>query len=291
MRCKILILLTALVMTVGFGVSVASAQIWKVDFQGDENHNSTYGQNGPRDYTEPGVYWNIFEVAGFSALGATNVSTPPTSMNLLDTEGNDQGVTLTILTDAWGWANEGTLDDLWGDYLIILNAQGATSDPTDWEITGLSPNALCELTYYHRANIAGRGLNFVANGVETTVISTSDGYMATASVKTDASGKITGTADSDGYSEGCWAGLVIAIIPTARNPQPADGAIHPDTWVSLGWTPGAFAGSHDVYFGDNFDDVNDGTGDRFRGNQTSTFFVVGFPGFAYPDGLVPGMTY
>ena len=89
MRCKILILLTALVMTVGFGVSVASAQIWKVDFQGDENHNSTYGQNGPRDYTEPGVYWNIFEVAGFSAVGATDVSTPPTSMNLLDTEGND----------------------------------------------------------------------------------------------------------------------------------------------------------------------------------------------------------
>ncbi|HUU20678.1 MAG TPA: hypothetical protein VMW72_26260 [Sedimentisphaerales bacterium] len=291
MRCKILILLTALVMTVGFGVSVASAQIWKVDFQGDENHNSTYGQNGPRYYTEPGVYWNIFEVAGFSAVGATNVSTPPTSMNLLDTEGNDQGVTLTILTDAWGWANEGTLDDLWGDYLIILNAQGATSDPTDWEITGLSPNTLCELTYYHRANIDGRGLNFIVNGVETTVISTSDGYMATASVKTDASGKITGTADSDGYSEGCWAGLVIAIIPTARNPQPADGAIHPDTWASLGWTPGAFAGSHDVYFGENFDDVNDGVGDTFRGNQTSTFFVAGFSGFAYPEGLVPGTTY
>jgi hypothetical protein len=291
MRCKILILLTALVMTVGFGVSVASAQIWKVDFQGDENHNSTYGQNGPRDYTEPGVYWNIFEVAGFSAVGATDVSTPPTFMNLLDTEGNDNGVTLTILTDAWGWANEGTLDDLWGDYLIILNAHGATSDPTDWEITGLSPNTLCELTYYHRANISSRGLNFVANGVETTVISTSDGYMATASVKTDASGKITGTADSDGYNEGCWAGLVIAIIPMARNPQPADGDIYPDTWASLGWTSGAFAGTHDVYFSENFDDVNAGAEAAFQGNQPSTFFVVGFPGFPYPDGLVPGTTY
>ncbi len=291
MRCKIPILLTALVMTIGFSVSVANAQIWKVDFQGDENHNGTYSQNGPRDYTEPGIYWNMFEVAGFSAVGATNVSTPPTSMNLLDTDGNDHGVKLTILTDAWGWANEDTLDDLWGDYLIILNAQGATSDPTDWEIDGLPPNTLCELTYYHRANISGRGLNFVANGVETMVISTSDGYMATASVKTDASGKITGTADSDGYTEGCWAGLVIAIIPTARNPQPADSAIYQDTWVSLAWTPGAFAGSHDVYFGENFDDVNAGTGTAFQGNQSSTFFVVGFPGFPYPDGLVPGTTY
>jgi hypothetical protein len=291
MRFKILILLTVLVITLCFGVSVTSAQIWKVDFQGDENHNSTYGQNGPRDYTEPGVYWNMFEVAGFSAVGATNVSTPPISMNLLDADGNDHGVTLTILTDSWGWANEGTLDDLWGDYLIILNAHGATSDPTDWEITGLSPNTLCELTYYHRANISGRGLNFVANGVETTVISTSDGYIATAFVITDASGKITGTADSDGYNEGCWSGLVIAIIPTARNPEPADGAIHPDTWSSLSWTPGAFASSHDVYFGENFDNVNTGAEAAFQGNQTSTFFVVGFPGFPYPDGLVPGTTY
>ncbi len=291
MRCKILILLTVLVITLCFGVSVTSAQIWKVDFQGDENHNSTYGQNGPRDYTEPGVYWNMFEVAGFSAVGATNVSTPPISMNLLDADGNDHGVTLTILTDSWGWANEGTLDDLWGDYLIILNAHGATSDPTDWEITGLSPNTLCDLTYYHRANISGRGLNFVANGVETTVISTSDGYIATASVMTDATGKITGTADSDGYNEGCWSGLVIAIIPTARNPEPADGAIHPDTWANLSWTPGAFASSHDVYFGENFDNVNAGAEAAFQGNQSSTFFVVGFPGFPYPEGLVPGTTY
>jgi hypothetical protein len=278
-------------MIVGFDVSVANAQIWKIDFQGDENHNSTYGQNGPRDYTELEVYWNIFEVAGFSVIGATDVSTQPISMNLLDTDGNDHSVSLTILTDSWGWANEGTLDDLWGDYLIILNAHGATSDPTDWEITGLSPNTLCDLTYYHRANIDGRGLNFVANGVETTVISTSDGYMATASVETDASGKITGTADSDGYNEGCWAGLVIAIIPTARNPQPADSAIHADTWANLGWTPGAFADSHDVYFSENFDNVNTGAEAAFRGNQPSTFFVVGFPGFAYPDGLVPGTTY
>jgi hypothetical protein len=29
----------------------------------------------------------------------------------------------------------------------------------------------------------------------------------------------------------------------------------------------------------------------FRGNQTLTYYVAGFPGFAYPDGLVPGTTY
>ncbi len=77
----------------------------------------------------------------------------------------------------------------------------------------------------------------------------------------------------------------------AENPNPSDGDILLDTWVNLSWSPGAFGASHDVYVSDNFDDVNDGTGDAFRGNQALTYFVVGFLGFPYPDGLVPGTTY
>jgi len=79
--------------------------------------------------------------------------------------------------------------------------------------------------------------------------------------------------------------------PYALGPTPKDGALHADTWVSLSWSPGDSAVSHDVYFGDNFDDVNTGSENAFQGSQTSTYFVVGFPGFAYPDGLVPGTTY
>ncbi len=77
----------------------------------------------------------------------------------------------------------------------------------------------------------------------------------------------------------------------ASGPDPADGALITDTWVTMSWTPGDLAASHDVYFGDNLDDVTAGTGDTFRGNQTTTFFTAGFPGFAYPDGLTPGTTY
>jgi len=77
----------------------------------------------------------------------------------------------------------------------------------------------------------------------------------------------------------------------ASGPNPANGALHSDTWVSLSWRPGDFAVSHDVYLGENFDDVNAGAESTFQGNQSSTFFVAGFPGFAYPDGLVPGTTY
>ena len=79
--------------------------------------------------------------------------------------------------------------------------------------------------------------------------------------------------------------------PYALGPEPADGAIIEDTWANLSWSPGDSAVSHNVYLGDNFDDVNNGAESTFQGNQTGTFIVVGFPGFAFPDGLVPGTTY
>jgi hypothetical protein len=80
-------------------------------------------------------------------------------------------------------------------------------------------------------------------------------------------------------------------FPLAFKPTPKDSTLLEDTWVSLGWRAGDFAASHDVYIGDNFDAVNEGAEDTFKGNQLDTFFVVGFPGFPYPDGLVPGTTY
>ncbi|MGB2863642.1 MAG: LamG domain-containing protein [Sedimentisphaerales bacterium] len=79
--------------------------------------------------------------------------------------------------------------------------------------------------------------------------------------------------------------------PYAMSPNPADGDMHSGTWATLSWRPGDFTVSHDVYMGDNFDDVNNGTGDTFRGNYTDAFLIAGFPGFPFPEGLVPGTTY
>ncbi|MGB2863843.1 MAG: carbohydrate binding domain-containing protein [Sedimentisphaerales bacterium] len=77
----------------------------------------------------------------------------------------------------------------------------------------------------------------------------------------------------------------------ASEPDPADGAFLDQTWATLSWIPGELAVSHDVYMGDNFNDVNESAGDTFRINQVDDFYVAGFPGFAYPDGLVNGTTY
>ncbi len=51
--------------------------------------------------------------------------------------------------------------------------------------------------------------------------------------------------------------------PIARNPDPEDGATDVPPDVSVGWKPGIYApaiNGHKVYFGESFDDVNDGVG-------------------------------
>ena len=86
-----------------------------------------------------------------------------------------------------------------------------------------------------------------------------------------------------------------ADFPFASGPTPADGSLYPETWASMSWRAGDFAVSHDVYFGENLDDVNNATPDSdvFRGNQAlgTEFFIAGFFGYPYPDGLVNGTTY
>jgi len=89
------------------------------------------------------------------------------------------------------------------------------------------------------------------------------------------------------------AGINPTLPLTSSKPNPVDGALLEQTWATLGWLAGDLAASHDVYFGESFDDVNDGTheSETFRGNQDMTFFVAGFSGYPYPDGLAHGTTY
>jgi hypothetical protein len=87
------------------------------------------------------------------------------------------------------------------------------------------------------------------------------------------------------------AAMKSAAFPQASGQKPKEGALLLDTWANLEWRAGDFALSHDIYIGDNFDDVNDGVESTFQGNQEGTFIVAGFPGFPLPDGLIPGTTY
>jgi len=137
-------------------------------------------------------------------------------------------------------------------------------------------------------------MGFVDTGDDIGIDESADGsinqYFSIFSLSVKA-GTVTIFGDTQGHGGNMLGVAVMGPKLMAYNPVPADGAVHEDTWVSLGWEAGDSAASHDVYFGETFADVNDGTGDTFRGNQTASFYVVGFPGFPYPDGLVPGTTY
>jgi parallel beta-helix repeat protein len=75
--------------------------------------------------------------------------------------------------------------------------------------------------------------------------------------------------------------------PLASNPSPADDANCVELPVVLSWSPGDYAALHDVYFGSNFNDVNDATPFSplgvYKGRQD--------PNSYNPGGLEPCKTY
>ena len=86
---------------------------------------------------------------------------------------------------------------------------------------------------------------------------------------------------NDPLTEDQLSGMLGGTWPYVYSPDPADGSLHEATWVNLSWKPGDLATSHDVYFGENLDDVVAGA--AFVGNTTGTTFGIG--------ALTPGATY
>ena len=81
---------------------------------------------------------------------------------------------------------------------------------------------------------------------------------------------------------GAMEGLVEGW-PYASKPAPADGAKFIESNVRLSWTAGFSAKSHRLYFGDNFDNVDAGTGGTYKGAVAATSYT--------PDSLESEKTY
>jgi hypothetical protein len=101
------------------------------------------------------------------------------------------------------------------------------------------------------------------------------------------------STDGNGWQDPSkWATAVLVEGNKAAHPTPADGAVTSETSATLSWLGISSAVSHNVYFGDNYDDVDNGTADTFLGNVTDTSLTVGLPESShYPEGLVIGTTY
>jgi hypothetical protein len=96
-------------------------------------------------------------------------------------------------------------------------------------------------------------------------------------------------ADGTVYPGDIWS--FTTVIGEAAQPSPADGALVEQKSVTLSWTAGVTAASHDVYIGESIESVAGGDEGTFVGNQVGTTLSVGVPGAPLPGGLVPGTTY
>ncbi|MBN2131794.1 MAG: LamG domain-containing protein [Sedimentisphaerales bacterium] len=165
----------------------------------------------------------------------------------------------TYILSVWAgnaWPGEGYADG-WGlyftaeDYTINLIEEHGLALSGDWEQISLE--------YTATAADAGNRIGIKMSGEE------GESYVAFDDV--------TLTRES------------LVPMPLAYGPEPGQGEMIEATVQLLAWRPGDLAASHNVYFGDNFDDVNQATpdDDAFKGNQSETLFAV--------QNLTPGATY
>ncbi len=78
--------------------------------------------------------------------------------------------------------------------------------------------------------------------------------------------------DQNSYSIDTWS---FSTGPSkATNPNPGDGVTGVPIDANLSWTPGGVAVSHDVYFGTDFNDINNAgiTSGQFKGNTTTDYY-------------------
>jgi WD40 repeat protein len=194
----------------------------------------------------------------------------------------------TILASAGGWEDKAVY--LWyvqtQELIGVLGGNSAHVDSIDFSPDGklLASTSKWEDSVYVW-DVEGQVLIGKLNGHDAT----DSGWHDQVDISSD--GKWLACGSENGVE--LWEANLSGAVPqtSAYGPLPRDGAIHDATWVTLSWLPGIHADSHDVYMGNNFDEVNEGIDEVYYGNQTDTYLFVGFPGFPYPGGLVPGTTY
>jgi hypothetical protein len=288
LTCLVMVVLSVILM----GSAWAADTLWSVDIQGAGS--SGFGQLDPptlMEGIEPiygyGNVWNAFNVAGHDLPALVNPS-----MALLDSEGNETLVTFSIFGNISGFSYVNTIP-LVQDYLFV-NA-GNSDVSVTWSITGLKPGSSYAF-YTYGGGVVGRDIgltvdedgdgdlgNNVAQNVPT------DGYLF--AVKASAQGSIIGEAGPGTAGEGNWSGFQLQgayQTEASSGPSPESEATDVLRDAVLGWTPGEFAQTHDVYFGRSFDDVNQAS----AGNPLDVLVSPGQNAISYAPGRLEfGQTY
>ncbi|MGB2861819.1 MAG: LamG domain-containing protein [Sedimentisphaerales bacterium] len=272
------------------------------DVSGNERHGTL---NGDPSFG-PGVYGQALEFDGDDYVtidgykGVLDTSAWSVALWIKTTNGDNRAIVCWGSTGGGNRSELRILDDIIRWNTGVGNIEANTS-PTDGEWHHVA------VTLVDGTATSSEGIRIYVDGVDDTITSSDPdswgivagedfgiGFRATH----DDRYFIGSIDDVRFYDRVLIAEEILHIMesggepyPYASLPTPVDDALIEATWVSLTWSPGGSAISHDVYFGESFDDVNDGTNDTFISNQTKPTAIFGLAGFSYPEGLVTGTTY
>jgi len=285
-------LMAAILLIAGMS-SVASAEIFSEDFESYADGSALHGQGGWKGWDNtPGAGAPVSSSYAYSGSNSVEIVGSADLVHEFDLAGGRWEFS------AMQYIPSGTTGE---SFFILLNQYsdaGSGGPANDWSVQTNFNLATGVISPWH----SGAGqivydrwveLKYIIDLDNNTVDKYYNGELIGTDVWDDNDHGTLGCIDlyGNGASSIYYDDLSISPPAFSYSPVPSDGAVHADTWANLSWSPGGFAVSHDVYFGDNFDQVNNAAPEAFLGNQPLNYFVVGFPGFPFPDGLTPGTTY
>ncbi|TKJ37724.1 MAG: hypothetical protein CEE38_06530 [Planctomycetes bacterium B3_Pla] len=286
--CRRLIYLVSFVVPMLSLMSTAQAGEATVDafVRGPANDNTNYGTGGSVTLKNSGG--NSYDRKGYIRFDVADVVSEASLVLTVSTNNEGGGGTTpqTFTIEVYGLAE--SLDHTWTESDITWN----NAPGNDTSSSNFTADATLLGSFIVEPIPVGNVVSFSDPNLVDFINSDTDNQITLLLRRTAGTSSSHNVAfaskENTNYSA---PALNLEVATRAFGPDPADGALLEATWASLSWRALDSAVSHDVYLGDNLDDVNDGVGDSFQGNETDTTLLVGFPGFPIPGGLIPGTTY
>ncbi|MHC4519070.1 MAG: hypothetical protein ACYTAS_10805, partial [Planctomycetota bacterium] len=196
----------------------------------------------------------VADVGGVDFLAGDASADPPQHSNLFD-----------HLTSSW--AGPSGAADLVADRglgQVVTSGRWISGTAAEnLELTNLTPGTRYRIQLYpgdQRACCSTRGYHFEDELGNASPVWTRGGMMSlVGEFVAESDTQVMTMFVEDGSSDPLINGYVLSIatIPNvARDPSPAEGAADVPRDVTLAWTAGESAVTHDVYLGTVFDDVN-----------------------------------
>jgi len=258
--------------------------------RGGDNGNNNYGTSG--NITIKNSNGNSYDRKAyirFDVAGKTVAASLELTVSTNNQGGSEAPTPQTFTVEVYGLAE--SVDHTWTETDITWNNAPANNTST----SDFTADATLLGSFIVEPLPEGNVVSFSDPALDDFINSDTDGQITIMLRRTPgaSSSHNLAFASKENTSDYSPPTLNMGAATRAARPSPADGDIIETTWATLTWTPSPSAGSHDVYIGDNFDDVNNATPDSpvFQLNQSDELLIVGFAGFPFPDGLVPGTTY